>query len=857
MKKHFFFVLFAASWLSAVAQQLPMGLQYDQAARYFEESLPIGNGKLGALVYGGADDNVIHLNDITLWTGKPVDSNLDAGAHEWIPKIREALFREDYAAADSLQLKVQGPNSQFYQPLGTLHLYDLNDGAITDYRRSLSLDSAIVSDSYRRGRRQMTRQYLASNPDRTIAIRLRGDINVRLALTSQVPHTVTLNPSPTLTMTGHATGDAEQSIHFCTLVSVQTDGRVTSADSTLTISGAREATIYVVNETSFNGFDKHPVTEGRDYQALAADDLRRLHGNSYDDIRQRHIADYRQYYDRVKLKLGNHQVYNGTTDQLLKQYSGVNGGKQNGASSGSLGNDGRNDRYLEELYFQYGRYLLISSSRTKGVPANLQGLWTPYLWSPWRGNYTVNINLEENYWPAFVANLAEMAEPLDDFVRALATNGRHTARNYYGIENGWCSSHNSDLWAMTNPVGEKNEKPEWANWNLGGAWLVNTLWERYLYTQDMKYLYSTALPLMQGAADFCMDWLIENPKNKKELITAPSTSPENEYVNDQGYHGMTCYGGTADLAIIRELLDNTCKATTEAINNMSAVVKAQMADSAQTQMLSQAIGALTAYRMKLVFMMLKLHPYTVGKDGDLNEWYYDWQDFDPQHRHQSHLIGLYPGQHYLELKHLPDNAVLAVPNQLSKEDFMKAAEQTLIQKGDKTTGWSTGWRINLWARLGNAAKAYDTYRTLLSFTDAQDDKHEGARHGGGTYANLMDAHPPFQIDGNFGGTAGVCEMLMQSAAATSQPSPITHHPSPITWEITLLPALPQQWSEGSVSGLCARGGYELSFAWREGKVTACTIKAKTGGSVTLLYNGQKQTLELAAGQCTDVVISNN
>jgi len=867
MKKHIFFFLLAASWLNAMAQQLPMVLQYDQAACYFEESLPIGNGKLGALVYGGTDDNVIHLNDITLWTGKPVDPNLDAGAHEWIPKIREALFREDYAAADSLQLKVQGPNSQFYQPLGTLHIYDLNGGAITDYHRSLSLDSATVSDSYRRGRRQMTRQYLASNPDRTIAIRLRGDINVRLMLTSQVPHAISItqhpspntqhpssnthHPTPTLTMTGHATGDAEQSIHFCTLVSVQTDGQVTSADSTLTISGAREATIYVVNETSFNGFDKHPVTQGRDCQTLAADDLKRLQGSSYDDIRRRHIADYRQYYDRVKLKLGNHQAYNGTTDLLLKQYSG--------AGNDQPGGKGRNDRYLEELYFQYGRYLLISSSRTKGVPANLQGLWTPHLWSPWRGNYTVNINLEENYWPAFVANLAEMAEPLDDFVRALATNGRHTARNYYGINNGWCSSHNSDLWAMTNPVGEKNEKPEWANWNLGGAWLVNTLWERYLYTQDMKYLYSTALPLMQGAADFCMDWLIENPKNKKELITAPSTSPENEYVNDQGYHGMTCYGGTADLAIIRELLDNTRQATTEAINNMSAVVAAQMADSAQSQMLRQAIGALTAYRMKLVFMMVKLHPYTVGKDGDLNEWYYDWQDFDPQHRHQSHLIGLYPGQQYLKLQHLPDNAVLAVPNQLSKEDFMKAAEQTLIQKGDKTTGWSTGWRINLWARLGNGAKAYDTYRTLLAFTDAQDDKHEGARHGGGTYANLMDAHPPFQIDGNFGGTAGVCEMLMQSAAATAQPSPnthhpspITHHPSPTTWDITLLPALPQQWSEGSVSGLCARGGYELSFAWHEGKVTACTIKAKTGGTVNLLYNGKEQTIELTAGETREV-----
>jgi len=798
-----------------------MVLQFDRQADYFEESLPIGNGKLGALVYGGADDNLIFLNDITFWTGRPMDRKMDADAHQWIPKIREALFNEDYKLADSLQLHVQGPNSQFYQPLATLHIRDLNQGAVSGYHRQLSLDSALVSDHYVRNGETVTREYLASNPDRLIAIRLTGNVNIAISMTGQTPHSAKA-ANGQITMTGHATGDPMQSIHFCTILRAETDGQTTAADSTLTIRNAHNATLYIVNETSFNGFDRHPVSEGADYLGRATDGIWHTQNLNYDEMRSRHIADYRHYYDRVRLQLGMPSYYDGPTDQQLKAYSA----------------EGGNSRYLEMLYFQYGRYLLISCSRTPSVPANLQGLWTPHLWSPWRGNYTMNINLEENYWPAFTTNLAEMAQPLDGFVQALAENGQYTARNYYGIDRGWCASHNSDLWAMTNPVGEKNEKPEWANWNMGGAWLVNTLWERYLFTQDTQYLFSTALPLMQGAADFCMEWLIQNPNNPKELITAPSTSPENEYKTDKGYHGMTCYGSTADMAIIRELLENTRQATTVAIDQMGAVVQEALADSAQTQMLRQAIGELTAYRMKLVMHLVKLHPYTVGKNGDLNEWYHDWDDWDPKHRHQSHLIGLYPGQHYQMLQHLPDDAHLAVPNQLSKEDYLKACEQTLIQKGDESTGWSTGWRINLWARLGKGELAYHIYQKLLTYISPNGGTNYNS---GGTYPNLMDAHPPFQIDGNFGGTAGVAEMLMQSQCTM-----------PAQSTITLLPACPDQWSEGSVSGLCARGGYEVSFSWKDGKVRDCTLKATKAGTVTLLYNNMSKTLKLKAGQTLPV-----
>lgn len=771
----------------AFAQQLPMRLWYDKPATYFEESLPIGNGKLGALVYGNPNDDVIYLNDLTFWTGKPVDRNMDANAHEWIPKIREALFAENYPLADSLQKHVQGPNSQFYQPLGTLRIRDLNQAPCEDYHRELDLDSSLVKINYQKDGIRYTREYFASYPDKLIALRIKADkpgaINCEISLTAQVPHSVKASQAQ-LTLTGHAVGDPKESIHYCGIVRTFFEGgHMSVSDSTLTLRNANALTLYFVNETSFNGHDKHPVKEGARYLEKAMDEAWHVQNDSYGNFRERHIADYRHYYDRLKLYLegtGENTVL--PTDRRLKEYTDKN----------------TNDTYLETLYFQYGRYLLISSSRTPGVPANLQGLWTPHLFSPWRGNYTVNINLEENYWPAEVANLSEMTTPLWGFMKALATIGHHVARNYYGINRGWCSSHNSDIWALANPVGEKRESPMWANWNMGGGWLSQALWEHYLFTQDMSFLRDTALPLLTGASEFALDWLTPNPKDTTQLFTAPSTSPENEYITPWGYQGTTCYGGTADLAIIRELLLNTSKALSlrEPNNPLLQEIKEKLP---------------------------RLTPYSIGKLGDLNEWYHDWKDKDIHHRHQSHLIGLYPGHHIS-----PE----------STPELAEACANTLEQKGDNSTGWSTGWRVNLWARLHRADKAYRLYRKLLTYVTPDEYKGEDQRRSGGTYPNLMDAHPPFQIDGNFGGTAGVCEMLAQSNAP---------HEGQKEYLIELLPALPSAWRNGKISGLKARGGYEIAMEWKNGQVRKLNVIASRSGKIKLKYNGKTQIVELKPG----------
>lgn len=769
-----------ASIGSCYATNVPNKLWYNKPAYAFEESLPIGNGKLGALVYGGAQNDSIQLNDITLWTGIPVNPNEGGDSYKWISKIREALFKEDYKTADSLQHYVQGHNSEYYQPLGMINIKDLNPGNATNYYRELSLDNSIATSQYQRNGINYTKEYFASHPDKMIAIKLSASqkeaINSEISLTSLIPHQVKASQKQ-LTMTGHVLGEEENSIHYCAILQVKnTDGEVWASDSTIHLKGVSEAIIYLVNESSYNGFDKHPVKEGAPYIDKVTDEAWHLVNYTYKEFRQRHIADYQELFNRVSLRLkGTKYDDQRPTDKQLFAYS----------------ENKEHNPYLETLYFQYGRYLLISSSRTPGVPANLQGLWAPALRSPWRGNYTVNINLEENYWPAEVTNLPELVAPVDGLVKGMSMTGRHNAQHFYGIDKGWCSGHNTDAWAMTNPVGTGNESPQWSNWAMGGAWLVETLWDHYDYTRDLDYLHYTAYPLMKGAADFLLEWLIPDPHNPNELITAPCTSPEADYITDKGYRGSSFYGGTADLAIIRELFKNTIKG-------------------------AKALGIDADYQQRLQNALDHLRPYHIGKRGNLLEWYHDWDDQDWHHRHQSHLLGLYPF-HQISVAQTPELAA--------------AAAKTLDIKGDNSTGWSTGWRINLWARLHRADKAYQIFRKLLTYVSP--DIYKDKQHrSGGTYPNLFDAHPPFQIDGNFGGTAGICEMLMQSDGET----------------IDLLPALPQEWPTGEIKGIKARGNYEINLAWKNHQVSKAIIKSKNAGMVTVKYNGKQTTLQMKAGE---------
>lgn len=785
-----FFYIFACITY-ANNKNIPLYLWYNKPATYFEESFPIGNGKLGALVYGGVNTDIIYLNDITFWDGKPVSKEEGKGKYIWIDKIREALFKEDYKLADSLQHHVQGEEAAFFMPLATLYLENTVEGKATNYYRELNLDSSLVKISYTLNNINYSREYFASNPDHLIAVHLKankpGAITTRIMLTSQVPHHVKAKGNQ-LTMLGHAVGDEKETTHTCTMLRVQTTGGKTeAADSSIYLTNADEAIIYIVNQTSFNGFDKHPVKEAAPYLERASDDIWHTHNYSYEEFKNHHISDYRKYFSRMNLNLKGQKVnLKFPTDSLLLAYTD---NYEQVLKSGEAA-------YLENLYFQFGRYLLISCSRTPSVPANLQGLWTPHLWSPWRSDYTMNINIEENYWPTEVANLSEMAEPLLGFVQGLAVNGKYTAQNFYGINQGWCAAHNSDIWCKTAPVGGGKDSPMWANWNLGGAWLVNSLWEHYQFTKDKNYL-KEIYPLIKGASDFVVGLLIKNPNHPEELITAPCTSPENHYVNDKGYHGTTCYGGTADLAIIKELL----------LSHISAHKALYPSDK------------LFETKMKSIYK--KLHPYTIGHMGDLNEWYFDWDDYDFQHRHQSHLIGLFPGYNLI----MEDCTG-------SNKGLQQAARRTLEIKGDMSTGWSTGWRINLWARLGDGNHAYKILRNLLTYVSPDNYKGPLTRRSGGTYPNLFDAHPPFQIDGNFGGTAGICEMLVQS------------HMN----EISLLPALPDTWRDGEVKGICARGGYVIDMKWKKGKVTKAKIHSRVANKATIRYNGKTISLNLNKDQ---------
>jgi alpha-L-fucosidase 2 len=689
---------------------------------------------------------------------------------------------------------------------------------VTGYKRWLDIGNATVHTVYHRGAYQYATEYFATHPDSGIVIRMTTDnprgIHVRLSMSCQLRHVKSATNGGVMVVDGYAgyaslpsyyeakekfAYDPNRGIHFRTKMQVAATN-LRAEDDCVVVDGSREVTLYLVSATSFNGYDKDPVREGRDYKALGDQRLRRLVAVPYQELLTRHMNDYKGVYDRVKLELGTPdlrpQTSDRPTDEVLREYLDE-----------SIFNPD-----LEALYFQYGRYLLISCSRTPNVPANLQGLWNESILPPWSCNYTSNINVEENYWAAETAALPEMHQSLFTYMKELQGSGELTAKAYYGVNRGWCLAHNTDIWAMTCPVGLHTGDPMWANWNMGGAWISTHIWEHYTFSLDKDFL-KEYYPVLKGAAEFCLGWLVnaddlqpaiygnEN-RPARGLITAPSTSPENVFITDDGYHGRTCYGGFADIAMIRECLTDARNAATILGLDKDFIAEANEALS-------------------------RLQPYKIGKKGNLQEWFYDWEDEDPHHRHQSHLFGIYPG-------HNINDGVN------TKEAIHRAASKTLELKGDKTTGWSTGWRVNLYARLHDAKNAYHIYRKLLSYVSPDKYKGPDARRGGGTYPNLLDAHSPFQIDGNFGGCAGVVEMLMQSDYdVKGQMS-----------TIELLPALPESWKDGSISGIRARGGITVDMTWRNSRVTSLTLTAQRACKVALIMNGTQKVMKLKKGKNT-------